>query len=199
MEHRSNTHENHHCHGGKLPSSYWMQDNGIVFEKFALKEGDCFIDMGCGNGDYSLHAAKFIGKTGKVYALDRIEEAIKKLKNDSGAQETGGIIPLHSDITEKLPLDDACGNVALIATVLHHFCDMEKGAVMMEEAYRVLKPDGRLFIIECKKEETPHGPPLAIRISPEETEEFVTRFGFRKTGFTDLGNNYMLEFGKTGE
>jgi hypothetical protein len=40
----------------------------------------------------------------------------------------------------------------------------------------------------------PFGPPLSIRISPEELEEALTGYGFRRQEYVDLGYYYMMRF-----
>jgi hypothetical protein len=40
----------------------------------------------------------------------------------------------------------------------------------------------------------PFGPPLSMRISPEELEEGVCSYGFEITEHVDLGYNYMMQF-----
>ena len=61
---------------------------------------------------------------------------------------------------------------------------------------RVLKPGGGLAIIEFKKVEDSPGPPLGVRLSPEETEEVVGRFGFMKERVMDLGPFHYLLMGR---
>ncbi len=62
----------------------------------------------------------------------------------------------------------------------------------MNEIARVLKPGGRLCIIEFKKVEDGPGPPLSVRLSPEETEEVVAPLGFVKDRVTDVGPFHYL-------
>jgi len=59
---------------------------------------------------------------------------------------------------------------------------------------RVLKPAGRLAIINCKKEAQPFGPPIEKRFSPRETEKLVVPCGFRTLEQVDLGYNYLIQF-----
>ena len=193
----SNKHQpqGHHCHkGGKLPSSYWMHNNDIVFDKIDIKQGNTIIDLGTGTGEYALRASRLTGETGTVYALDKWEEMVEKLREKAGSQGIKNIKPILCDITEKLPLKDNCGDISILATVLHGVNSPEKSISIYREVNRILKPGGRLFIIECKKEETPFGPPLHKRLSPDDIESVITKFGFKKNSCVDLENNYMLEY-----
>ncbi len=53
-------------------------------------------------------------------------------------------------------------------------------------------PRGKLYILEFKKVEDGPGPPLSVRLSPEETEKVVAPFGFVKDRVIDLGPFHYL-------
>jgi len=174
--------------------SFWMQDPKLVFGRLKLKDGDCFLDLGCGPGDYSIVASEIVGDSGLVYALDRQRDAIDNLVEKANVRGLENIKAMVSDITEPLPLEDNCVDVCFIATVLHslNFVDVEK--TLFNQVRRVLKPGGHLAIIECKKEDQPFGPPMYMRLSPEDLEDSINKYGFEKISLVDLGYNYMIQF-----
>jgi len=60
-----------------------------------------------------------------------------------------------------------------VSMVIHGFSQAQmKG--FMKEVKHLLKPDGQLAIVEIKKEETPFGPPIEIRFSPEELKKTIS-------------------------
>lgn len=177
-------------------SSFWMHDPEVIFDALSLKEGDCFLDMGCGPGDYTIRASKIVGDSGAVYALDRWQDVIDDLSEKANSQGLRNIRAIASDITKQLPIKDECIDVCFMSTVLHSLdlADVEKN--LFGEIRRVLKPGGRVAIIECKKEEQHFGPPIHMRLSPEQIEGSIMRYGFEKIGLVDLGYNYMIIFNK---
>ena len=175
-------------------SSYCMHDPKLVFSELKLREGDYFLDMGCGLGDYTLHASKIVTDSGRVYALDISKTMIDLLVERINSQGVKNVEAMVVDITDLLPIEDNCSDVCLIATVLHTIDLAKNGKTLFSEIHRVLKPAGRLSIINCKKEDQPFGPPLHMRLSPKETEDSIKQHGFEKINLVDLGYNYMITF-----
>jgi len=80
-----------------------------------------------------------------------------------------------------------------LSTVVHCFSRAQMQG-FVKEVKRLLKPEGRLAIVEINKEETPVGPPRAVKISPEELKKIIS---MTPTGLTDAGQYfYMQNFGK---
>ncbi len=181
-------------HYERKPSSFFMHDPYLIFEELDLKEGDSFLDLGCGTGDYTLWAANKVGLSGTVYALDIQERLIKDLVREASIQKITNISAIVSDICRSLPISDDSIDVVFIATVLHSLNLESVGENIFNEISRVLKQNGHLAIIECKKENTPWGPPVVMRKSSEEIETLVAPFGFKKISYKDLGYNYMIQF-----
>lgn len=187
-------HDHTSGHRGQGPSSFWMQDPDLVFDALGLAPGDRVLDMGCGAGDYVIKAADLVGASGLVVALDHwppIIDAMKKAAQGAGLDHIRALV---ADITQPLPVKENDMDICLIFTVLHIFGLQTHGEKIYREVSRVLKPGGRLAVVECKKEEMPFGPPVHMRLSPEEVEASIQGFGFKKTGFTDLGYNYLIQF-----
>ncbi|SDU20874.1 class I SAM-dependent methyltransferase [Desulfobacula phenolica] len=185
-----------HGHKGQGPSSFWMHDPEFVFDALEIRSGDRVLDLGCGAGDYSVKASGIVGDSGLVYAIDHWPPTIDALKKSVESLGLTNIKPLVSDLLGILPVKDNDIDICLIFTVLHIFDISRQGRGIYNEVSRILKPGGRLAIIECKKEEMPFGPPIHMRLSPEEVELSIKDSGFEKTGVTDLGYNYLIQFVK---
>lgn len=187
-----------HDHGGiekqkQGASSYAMHDSELAFRELKLKEGDSFLDIGCGAGDYAIRASELVGDSGTVYALDRWKEVVDKLEEKADSQGLNNIRAIVADITCLLPVEDKSIDVCFIATVFHGFDFTRNGETLFREICRVLKPKGRVAVVEFKKEDTGFGPPVDIRLSPEDVEGLMIPYGFRKRRVTDLGCSYMTE------
>lgn len=179
---------------GRGPSSAWMHKPQMVLEKIEIQPGWVFVDLGCGAGDYTLEASKAVGGQGRVYALDKWSYLIENLTGEAESLGLTNITPITADITDPLPLEDGLADVVFIATVLHIFNLKKISGVIFPEAARIIKPGGRLAIVECKKEDAPHGPPKHLRNAPDEIEAALAPYPFEKTSYSDLGRNYMIQF-----
>jgi ubiquinone/menaquinone biosynthesis C-methylase UbiE len=165
-----------HFHHGR--SSKEILDSNRVLSTIGLKKGDTFLDAGCGDGYMSLAASKIVGDEGKVYAVDVWEESINAFKEKIESDNIKNIEASVANITQKIPVDDESIDILYIGNVLHGFVENNEVESVMREIQRVIKQGGSFAVVEFKKEESTHGPPLQVRITPEDVEEIVKNYGF---------------------
>jgi len=140
-----------------------------TLRKAGIREGISFADIGCGVGYFSIPASRMVGK-GKVYAIDIQRRMLEQLK-----KEDIGNIEVVESSEEEIPLASGSADLALMADVLHEL----EGEGTLREAHRILKPNGRLAVVDWKKEESGGwGPPLEERLSLAEAEERLEKAGF---------------------
>jgi len=188
-----------HGEGGKRPSSYEMNDPQVVFHELGLREGITFLDIGCGAGDYSIRAATMVGPGGLVIALDRRRDILDHVEERSTFECLKNIMTIQADLTEELPIEDGSVDVCMISTVLHCIDLVEHGQAIFKEVNRVMRPGGRVVIIECGKDDLSFGPPLEMRISPEEIDAQIGGSGLERDGdVVDLGFNYLVSYRPSG-
>ncbi|MFC1727284.1 arsenite methyltransferase [Patescibacteria group bacterium] len=108
----------------------------------SLKEGETVLDLGCGAGFDAFLASAKVGKTGKVIGVDMTDEMIKKAKENAEKGNYTNVEFKKGDI-EKLPVEDNSVDVIISNCVINLAPDKEK---VFKEAYRVLKPKGRLMV-----------------------------------------------------
>lgn len=183
------------CPRGQGPSSFWMQDPATLFDLLEISAGQHILDLGCGAGEYALKAAHLVGPSGSVTALDHWPPIVDAMEAAALAACLSQIRVLKADITTPpLPVDDDDMDLCMVFTVLHIFSLNQHKDALYREMARVLKPGGRLAVLECKKEEMHFGPPVHMRLSPDEIEASLKGYGFKKTGYRDLGYNYLVQF-----
>jgi len=176
-------------------SSFDLIDVDRFFKELNLQEGISFLDLACGRGAYCLAASDIVGETGRVYGVDLWVEGIELLKAAAEEKDAGNINALVSDAGKQIPVDDRSIDVCLMATVLHDFVEDKIDQAVLPEIVRVLKPGGILSIMEFMKIDGPPGPPRHIRLSPEQVDDMLTPFGFKREHFVEVGPyNYLMLF-----
>jgi ubiquinone/menaquinone biosynthesis C-methylase UbiE len=187
--------EKRHIHHGI--SSKGFLDSGKILGFIGIKEGDRFLDLGSGDGYFSIAASRAVGKDGIIYAFDANDEAIARLRKEMAEKRLTNIEASVIDITNKLPLGDESISMAFMSNVLHGLVANGETDSTFKEISRVTAHSGRLAMVEFKKQESPQGPPLSIRLSPGEVEALVRGYGFSKESVQEVGPyHYAIIFRK---
>jgi ubiquinone/menaquinone biosynthesis C-methylase UbiE len=189
--------ENENKPTGAGKNSFDLIDTEKFFQELDLQKGISFLDVASGRGAYSLAVSDIIGPQGNVFAVDLWAEGIEMLK--AAAQERGfeNITAFVSDVGRRIPVEDQSIDVCLIATALHDFVEDRIDQGVLDEVVRVIKPAGLLAVMEFKKIDGPPGPPIHIRLSPEDVADMLSPYGFKKEHAVDVGPyNYLILLNK---
>lgn len=107
--------------------------------------GECVLDAGCGTGTLAIAAKERVGAAGTVHGLDASMEMLARAEKK--ARKAGVEVLFKSGVAEALPFPDAQFNVVLSTVMLHHLPQKAR-LRFAAEIRRVLKPDGRVLIVD---------------------------------------------------
>ncbi|PRC48855.1 SAM-dependent methyltransferase, partial [Mycobacterium sp. ITM-2017-0098] len=101
------------------------------------------LEIGCGTGNLAARARR-AAPTARLTATDPDPKALERARRKIGAGER---VQLHVAYAQRLPFADNAFDRVLSSMMLHHLDDGVKGAAL-GEVFRVLRPGGRLHIVD---------------------------------------------------
>jgi len=116
----------------------------LAIEALAPQAGEHILDVGCGLGHITIEVARLVGGAGRVTAIDiseiMIREVRKRLSDDYGER-----VEFRVEDAHRMSLENHTFDGCLVINTLMH-CG--KPAKVLSEVKRVLKPHGRLVVLE---------------------------------------------------
>jgi demethylmenaquinone methyltransferase/2-methoxy-6-polyprenyl-1,4-benzoquinol methylase len=123
-------------------------------DRTELREGDTALDVCCGTGDLAFELALRVGSTGSVVGCDFSEPMLELARGK--ASERGAAVRFDHADALALPYEDRSFDAVTVGFGVRNLADLDRG---LAEMSRVLKPGGRLAILEITQ---PRRPPLSI-------------------------------------
>jgi ubiquinone/menaquinone biosynthesis C-methylase UbiE len=168
----------------------WQRPERIM-DELGIGEASVVADLGAGGGWFTIRLAIQVGPNGKVFAEDiqpeMIESIRRRVEREGLADRVYPVLGTATDPNIKEPVD-----AVLIVDAYH---EMENPQVLLRNVARVLKPTGRLGIVEHTKNGGGPGPPLEERVDPERIIRDATAAGLRLHARPNfLRYQYLLVF-----
>ena len=139
-------------------------DPGAIIAQLEVNRGSVAVDFGCGPGYFSIPFAKAVGEGGRVYSLDILPQALETVMGKAKNSGVANIITKRVNLEKEngTKLEANCADWVILKDVLFQ---NQKKEIIIAEAYRVLKPGGKVIVVEWSQEESTVGPVQELRIS----------------------------------
>jgi SAM-dependent methyltransferase len=139
----------------------WQKPEQVMLA-LGIADGSVVGDLGAAGGWFTIRLARFVGPNGLVYAEDvqqQMIEAIERRVKREGLQNVRTVLGDTKD--PRLPRNEL--DAILIVETYH---EMEDPVTLLRNAAIALKTQGRIGIIDYKKDGLGPGPPLEDRVDP---------------------------------
>ena len=137
-----------------------FSDPASNLAKLGLVDGMKVADIGAGSGFYSIEAAKKVGGSGRVFAVDVQKDLLERLRSVGQAQRLNNIEAVWGN-AEKIggtKLHESSIDRAIASNVLFQMTKLDDFAL---EVKRILKPGGKLLVVDWS-EASPLGPKTIV-------------------------------------
>ncbi len=128
-----------------------MRLNELINDMAGVTKGMICIDLGCGPGAFSFPLALCVGNEGIVYAVDHTTEMLEYIR----AKNPPNNLRLFLRDASQTGLNSEIADFCLLSLVLH---DYEQPDCFIVEAFRLLKPNGKVMVVESNKIHNPPRP-----------------------------------------
>ena len=165
-------------------------------EQFNLIPGMTVADFGSGVGYYAFEASKIVGDSGHVYAFDIQKEIVTSLAREAKVQNIKNLDALWVDLEKPSGSKLRSGTIdrVLLINVLFQ---LEKKDAVLQEITRVLRPSGKVLVVEWSDIPRALGPSGQAIVSESMTKEFFAKNGFALDRSINVGeHHYGLIFNK---
>lgn len=165
-----------------------------IQSKLNIKMPKTIVEIGAGTAFFSIALFKQLHPS-KIFACD-ISDIMVDWMQENISPDYPSIIPIKNR-ESAVPLDDLTADLVFMIA-LHH--ELDNPSLMLDEAYRLLEPGGKILIIDWKKEEMSQGPPLAIRCLPKTIENQLIKSNFNEIQiFNELPKHFVIFARKPAE
>jgi len=165
-------------------------------DQFHLGEGMKVADLGSGTGAYSYAAARKVGDSGKVYAVEIQKELLQKIKNAAQAEGLDAVEVLWGDIEELggTKIADSSVDAAILSNILFQVDD-KKG--VLAETKRILRAGGKVLVVDWSESFGGLGPQEGDVVSADKMKHLFGDEGFVYDREIEAGaHHYGLVFKK---
>ncbi len=152
-----------------IPTGSELLNPVNILTEADVREGMHVADLGCGTtGHIVFPASHMVGKSGIVYGADILKSALSGVESRGKLEGVTNVETVWSDIeiygATKIP--EASLDVCTLV-------NNRANPAMMREAVRLLKPGGKLVVVDWVSTATPFGPASKDRVDAESVKRMA--------------------------
>jgi ubiquinone/menaquinone biosynthesis C-methylase UbiE len=154
-----------------------------------LRPGMVVIDVGTGSGFYAIEAARLVGPSGKVFAVDVQEDLLSRLKNEAHRLGLHNIEVIHSNAEKEggMHIRNNAADAVIVSNVLFQADDK---VALAKEVARVTKQNGKVLLVDWSDISSVGGPSQENIVSKEVAEACFLKAGMVLLKEVDAGDHH---------
>jgi ubiquinone/menaquinone biosynthesis C-methylase UbiE len=162
-----------------------------ILNQLEIESDDVAADFGCGSGSWILPLAQKV-EDGMVFAVDILEEPLDALRAKADSQAISNVKIILSNVEKDVKIQDESCDLVLMTNLLF---ETEDKQAVMEQGKKVLKPGGKILVVDWKKQNSVVEEKDTI--SAEEVKKIAGNIGLKLEKEIDAGiYHYALIFEK---
>lgn len=167
----------------------FVDPKGVVAQ-LPVVAGEKVTDFGCGAGYFSCAFAEAVGQDGHVIALDILPASLEAVMSRSRSLGLTNITTKRVNLENEggSGLDPQSQDWVIIKDMLFQ---NSKKDIILYEAARVLRPGGKLFVMEWSQENTFVGPAKELRMTSADLESLLQAAGLEVTRTLEVGEYHF--------
>ena len=161
----------------------------VVVNALGITPGMIVADVGAGSGEYSIALARATSPSGRVYAIDVQKDLLTRIKNLAVKEGVGSVEVIWGDIEKQggASLSDNSVDVAVVANM---FFQVEDKRAAAQEIVRIVKPQGKIAIVDWEDSFGGLGPRPEDVVSADAAQKVLAEFGFKKVSDFNAGDHH---------
>jgi len=172
----------------EIGSGGFMNPDKIV-EELRIKSGMFVADFGCGAGYFTIPIAKAIKNSGKIYAIDVLNETLENVLSKAKLYDLLNIKTVRANVETVggSKIEDSSVDLVVLANILFQCNDHNS---VLTEAKRILKKDGSIVVVDWIPQKVPLGPKYEHCLSEENVKKLSIKNGLKIIRKIDAGSQH---------
>lgn len=168
-----------------------LQPRTILKEHLRLEPAQMVGNFGCGGGGFfTLECARVVGDQGQVYAVDIMKTALSSVDGKAKLQGLYNVKTIWSDLEVYGATDipEMSLDHGLLVNILFQ---SKKHDAIIREVTRMIKPGGKLLIIDWNDVPVSFGPRVEDRVKVDALRSLVPQLGYKEEKFFEAGQYHF--------
>lgn len=160
-----------------------------IVKELDLKSGMIVADFGCGAGYFTIPIAKIIKNSGKIYAIDVLNDMLENVSSKAKLYDLLNIKTVRANIETVggSKIEAHSVDLVVLANILFQCNDYDS---VLTEAKRILKNSGSIMLIDWIPKEVPLGPKYEHCLSEEIAKKLSIKNGLKVVRKIDAGSQH---------